>query len=318
MSERGEYRAIVRALIDGPDFQRLSERANHLFLLLKINFGPYGIEVWYPGELELRLARQGNMTQENVASGLSELAEKGWIQREENVVWIVGHLEHDPNQHVKNENHRIGLVRHIAGLPRLQIIRTFVQANIAWFQDDLTRSETLSWAFCTPRKGIRRGSRGYPNTISKPETGDADTPAITRQDKTRQDPGKSASGDAGASGEEKPATATPEPPPSSDARKYPHFSDEARRACYAKWGALGKPDFGRFVKTLAPLFPAEPEFTLEQILAGIGEAIRQAKEAGGYELRSLTPQSFVERARYWVGEAEKPFVVDGWFAEGAA
>src|SRR5690348_6459558 len=102
MSDRGEFRAIPRVLLDGPDFQRLPERARWVFVALKLNFGPSGIEVWYPAELVARLSAQTGGSPGGVQDALNTLEEEGWIEREGNVVWIVGQLEFDP--HVKQAN----------------------------------------------------------------------------------------------------------------------------------------------------------------------------------------------------------------------
>lgn len=173
MSERGEYRGITRVLLDGRDFQRLPERANHLFLILKINFGPAGIDVWYPEELVTRLTRQSGVPAEGVREALAVLEREEWIKREENVVWIVRQLEFDPHSRRSNQNHRLGVQRHIAGLPHLELVREFCRAYSEWFPSADPIPEGMRWALePSPRprkrypKGIGMVSESHPDGIS--------------------------------------------------------------------------------------------------------------------------------------------------------
>jgi hypothetical protein len=151
MIERGEYRAIRRVLLDGPDFQRLPERARWVFIALKLNLGPSGIEVWYPAELVARLSGQTGTSPAGVQDALITLEREGWIERETNVVWIVRQLEHEPNVKLANPKHRTMIQSHTGGLPRLDIVARFVMAYEPWFRSDGTQSGTqsdhLRWAY---------------------------------------------------------------------------------------------------------------------------------------------------------------------------
>lgn len=159
MSDRGEYRAIRRVLIDGPDFQRLPERARSVFLFAKINFGPAGIEVWYAAELVARLSAQTGISQGGVQEALMALERAGWIQRESNVVWIIGQLANDPHVKRADPKHRKMMQRHVDGLPRLPIVARFVLAHREWFTADGTANgaptQALAWAIDGPPKGLR-------------------------------------------------------------------------------------------------------------------------------------------------------------------
>ena len=159
MSDRGEYRAIRRVLLDGPDFQRLPERARWVFVALKLNIGPAGIEVWYPAELVARLSAQTGVSAGGIQDALNTLEAGGWIRREGNVVWIVGQLANDPHVKQSDPKHRKMLQRHIAGMPRLDIVGDFVKAHTGWFTIDGTPigapSEGLAWAFEGPSEGHR-------------------------------------------------------------------------------------------------------------------------------------------------------------------
>ena len=138
MSDRGSYRAIKVVLIDGPDFQELSERANHVFLVLKLSLGPSGIEVHYPAALRAELSARTRIPADAVAKALDELEAAGWIRRERNVVWILGQLRHDPHMTWSDDKHRGSIWKHIAGLPRVPIVGAFVAEHPEWFQERQT------------------------------------------------------------------------------------------------------------------------------------------------------------------------------------
>lgn len=159
MADRGSYRSISTVLPNGPDFQRLSKDARFAFLMLKLNFGVVGIEIWYPAELVARVSAQTGISAGGVQSALDELEEGGWIEREANVVWIVGQLRYDPHVKPADRKHRKMVQTQVDGLPRLDIVTRFVLAHPQWFTDDGQPSgapnETLSRAFEAPTKGLR-------------------------------------------------------------------------------------------------------------------------------------------------------------------
>lgn len=114
--------------------------------------------------------------------------------------------------------------------------------------------------------------------------------------------------------------APPEKPPRKRSSReskpqYPHFEKADCDRLYLAWQHLGTPDYGRFRRALAPLFPEQPRYSVEQVVAAIEEAIDDAtreKEAGKpYAFNSLTPESFVQRVDHWVREAEAPLEIDG-------
>ena len=67
MSDRGRYRSITCALVNGPDYQQLTPEARLVLLTLKISFGPTGIELRYPdgkawsGEGDFTYVRKARM-----------------------------------------------------------------------------------------------------------------------------------------------------------------------------------------------------------------------------------------------------------------
>lgn len=170
MSDRGEYRSIPRVLLDGPDFQQLPERARHTFLVLKLNFGPAGIDVWYPSELVARLSAQTGISQGGIQEALMTLEKAGWIQREANVVWIVGQLAHDPHVKIANPKHRKMVQTVAEGLPRLAIVGRFIRAYEHWFRDggdlDGTPSRSLQRALDSLSDSLSRGYREGTDSLS--------------------------------------------------------------------------------------------------------------------------------------------------------
>lgn len=151
MAERGEYRSIPRALLAGKDFRALPERMRWVFVALKMNMGFVGVETWYPDELVSRLSHETGATVDQVRLALDYLEHENWIRREDNVIWIVGHITHDPHVTPTNPKHRTGVQRHVAGLPRISIVRAFMEYHPEWFPEAEAIKMGLVWsAVATP------------------------------------------------------------------------------------------------------------------------------------------------------------------------
>lgn len=174
MADRGEYRAIRRVLLDGPDFQALGAGPRWVFVALKLNMGPSGIEVHYPDALAAQLAAQTGFRPADVAACLDRLEEAGWIERECNVVWVVRHLEFDPHMRAADAKHRKGVQNHIAGLPSLAICGRFVERYAEYFEgadpdlterfrrgpEDPLKTPSAEGVQKTPTKGLRSTDEG--------------------------------------------------------------------------------------------------------------------------------------------------------------
>lgn len=159
MSERGEYRSISLALIDGPDFQRLPERARSIFLYTKMNLGVVGIGVWYPSELVARLSAQSGASPAGVQDALMTLEREGWIQREANVVWVVKQLQYDPHVKLSNPKHRKMVQTVVGGLPHLTVVGRFIRYYEAWFRSNGEASGT-------PSEPLRKAIDSLSDTLS--------------------------------------------------------------------------------------------------------------------------------------------------------
>lgn len=169
MAERGAYRSIKVVLLDGPDFQRLSERARHAFLVLKMGVGPSGLEVRYPGALEHEVGQRTGMPVGAARAAIEELESNGWIRHEGNLLWVIGQLEHDPGLQASNKNHRQSIQNHIASLPRVPLVADFVDTHPSWFPPS---------EYSLP-DGIRMASGSHPDRANDVENSPGDATAIT-------------------------------------------------------------------------------------------------------------------------------------------
>ena len=87
---RGYYVGIYSALIDNPGWQELSGNAALVFYTLKMSMRLEGIGVFYN---DTRFQAQSRISADQIDEGLEELEEKGWIEREANILWVVHGLE---------------------------------------------------------------------------------------------------------------------------------------------------------------------------------------------------------------------------------
>lgn len=177
MAERGNYRSIATALLAGRDFRRLAERQRWIFVVLKLNLNGVGIDVWYPEELVSRLAEESGANLDQVRLSLDILEHEGWVKREDNVIWAVGQLAFDPHMKPSDPKHRKSVQRHVAGLPRLGLVREFVDAHPDFFPASEGRSMGLGWAFDAPSRKSRRPRQGPPKQEKEKED-EKDIPAL--------------------------------------------------------------------------------------------------------------------------------------------
>lgn len=152
MSERGNYRSISCSLLAGKDFRKLPERVRWVFVVLKMNFNFTGIDTWYPDELRARIANESGASEEDVETSFDVLERTGWMKREDNVVWLVGHINHDPHMKPSDPKHRKAAQRVLAGLPRSAIVEGYLKAHPEWFPKPERSPMGLAWAFEGPPK----------------------------------------------------------------------------------------------------------------------------------------------------------------------
>jgi hypothetical protein len=132
----GTYRGVYTSLIDDPDYQRLTANARLTLLTLRL-CAHAGVAVIFRLYTAV-LAEQTGLAVHDVEAALGELekspsAERPWIYREAGVVWVRNALRHDPNVSLGHDKHRTAIVRAVAGLPRLGIVRRFCRYyGLAW------------------------------------------------------------------------------------------------------------------------------------------------------------------------------------------
>jgi hypothetical protein len=123
MTKRGEYAAIYTALVDDPDYHALTPAARLCFFNLKLILGPSGIDLVRCFVQQMQ--QISGLEVEHLTDALAELSEKGWLLRQGDVVWLRNGLKHNPNMTMANEKHRLGVLRHLQGLPRSAIVNAF-------------------------------------------------------------------------------------------------------------------------------------------------------------------------------------------------
>lgn len=157
-SERGEYRPIYVALLDGPDFQSLAAEERWVLVTLKLSLGMLGIAV-LPG-LESAVAERTGYTVRRVIRALQAL-ERDWIEREKNVAWLIRGFKFEPSMSPSNQLHRTSVRRLVDALPRLAIVDRFRGTYPEWF--DIPSTNGL-------REAIEGHSKPSLNTETETET----------------------------------------------------------------------------------------------------------------------------------------------------
>jgi hypothetical protein len=181
---RGEFRSIATVLLDGPDYRRLTPEARHTFLACKLSLGPCQIGV-VPAMAAVLGERTG-YDPGQVEVALAELESEKWIEREANVLWVVGGLQHDPSLDVENDRHVKGVRAFVDGLPRLPIVERFKSKYGNWF-DGVTPAVVNGIEKPTDSPGI-----AYPVPIEDTEDEDRRPKTDNRRPKTKTEEGVAA------------------------------------------------------------------------------------------------------------------------------
>ncbi len=169
-AERGEYRGIYVVVVDGPDFQALTPMGQLAWFHMKLKLGPYGIDVI--AGASAALAERSGMASGEASAALDELEQRGWLQRERALHWLVRGLEFEPSLGSSNGNHRAGLRKHLAGLPNLALKQRFRVRYEEWFVDEVPPSPT--------------GNRTHANGIEMGSAGGGDAPPSREDDEEKQ------------------------------------------------------------------------------------------------------------------------------------
>jgi len=130
MSRRGVFRAIFSAMLDDPDYQRLTPHARLVLLTLRlcVQAGACAIFRCYAAVL----AEQTGLTTDEVERALVELAsspspEQPWVFREGPVVWVRNGLRYDPTLRLADPKHRKAVERAVEALPKLDLVARFCE-----------------------------------------------------------------------------------------------------------------------------------------------------------------------------------------------
>jgi len=123
VGDRGVYRGLYSALFDDPDYQRLSTGARCLLLTARqcSQAGVAAIFRYYPAVL----AAQTGLSLLRVEAGLVELEGGDWIARDGPVLWVRNGLRYDPLVRLSDPKHRKGVIRTLAGLPKVGLVLKF-------------------------------------------------------------------------------------------------------------------------------------------------------------------------------------------------
>lgn len=147
-TDRGEYRSIHSVLVDGPDFQSLTANARLTYLVTRLTTGPTGLAL-IPAYVACTAERTG-LSMATVEAAVAELVEHGWVEVERNVVWCVRGLEFEPTRRPDNANHRLSVVRHVEGLPRLEVVRAFQRRYSNWFDNPIPMPSPMPLGMPSP------------------------------------------------------------------------------------------------------------------------------------------------------------------------
>ena len=173
---RGVYRGIYSVLLNDPGFRKLSPQARHTFLTMRL--ADYvGIACIWRFDPTL-IAAQTGYPQDELEIIFKELADARWIAVDGEWMWLVNALKYDPTASLHNDRHKAGVIRAIAGVPRIPLLRKFC------------RYYHLPYPFDRHPKANRMPSEGLspPNPIPIPNTDtDSSSEPVSPGDKSDSD-----------------------------------------------------------------------------------------------------------------------------------
>lgn len=128
LDHRGYFSAVYRSLWDDPDFQKLNPVSKLVFLNLRTS--PLSnMPVIYHYYIEA-IERQTGLSSEMINKALDTLSHRPshspWIALEQGIVWVRKGLKYDPNIVLSYSRHRTAVINTLLGLPKLQIVRDFI------------------------------------------------------------------------------------------------------------------------------------------------------------------------------------------------
>ncbi len=139
------YYPIYRSFLDHAQTRLLSDVAFRVLIVLRGTFGPAGIEQHYG--LRNLLLQHLLYSGDEIENALAELEAMKFIRRNGFIIWIRDHLRGNPGYSAASPTQRLGVQRHIAGLPEDEPL------VVAWRKD---YPEWLEPVKLTPEHGKRR------------------------------------------------------------------------------------------------------------------------------------------------------------------
>ena len=127
---RGEYRPIYEALVDGPDYRKLTPTAKLCLVTIKLKAGPMGMRPW--AALADTLAEMTGEKLTVVRTAVKQLLSNSWIEYEDGIVWLIRGMEFEPSVS-HGVKHRAWLERMLRGFPRAPIVDRFRAHYAAFF-----------------------------------------------------------------------------------------------------------------------------------------------------------------------------------------
>lgn len=123
--ERGWYTSVYAAILDSPEYQRLSIEGASVWWALKLcpENNQTGIFPFFKDQVTMR----SKIRPDQLAAAISELEDENWIKTAERWVWLRNHLKFDPNFTPENDKHVLGLVRKVNALPKIPLTAAFVR-----------------------------------------------------------------------------------------------------------------------------------------------------------------------------------------------
>lgn len=149
MSDLGERRSVYTRIIHDPQYVAFSPGGKLMFWTLKMLCGPLGITA--VAGLMGALEELTSLDHAAVPTAVMELEEAGWIERQQNVLWIVRGLEFERDLYANDPKHRTFVQRGLASLPRLAITDRFRTRYASWFGGS---TEGLPSPSEAPKKGL--------------------------------------------------------------------------------------------------------------------------------------------------------------------
>ncbi len=121
---RGIYRAVYTSIWDDPEFRSFDSNVKLVFFNLRTS--PLSnMPVIYHFYMEA-IEKQTGLSHRVIDRALDTLSDTHWIAIQDGIVWIIKGLRFDPNIVLTNKKHRIAIINIILGLPKMQIVKDFI------------------------------------------------------------------------------------------------------------------------------------------------------------------------------------------------